>query len=81
MQEAPDLQEKEQDSEGKKPNFLQIVISTLGAAFGVQSSKNRERDFKHGSIATYIVAGIVFTGLFILTVALIVQAVLKNSGI
>ncbi len=70
--------EKDSDS---KPNFIQIIISTLGAAFGVQSNKNRERDFKGGSITTYIIAGIVFTVTFVLVVAMIVRAVLNASGV
>jgi len=69
------------DKNPQKPTFLQIVISTVAAAFGVQSSKNRERDFKHGNIMTYIVAGLVFTTLFVLTVALVVKSILQNSGL
>lgn len=65
----------------EKPSFLHIVLSTFAAAFGVQSKKNRERDFKGGNIYHYIVAGILFTALFIFTVATIVQTVLKSSGL
>ena len=64
----------------RKLNPLQIVGSVLAAAFGVQSSKNRERDFKHGHIGVFIAAGIVFTLLFIGTVAFIVQMILKSTG-
>lgn len=60
-----------------KPSFWQIVLSTLAAAFGVQNSKNRERDFNHGSITTYILSGVIFTVLFVITVVLIVKTVLK----
>lgn len=69
-------------SEDKKqrPGFGQVVLSTLAAAIGVQSSKNRERDFKGGSIKTYIVAGIIFTALFVLTLVLVVKTVLGNMG-
>jgi hypothetical protein len=31
-----------------KPNFWQVLQSILGALFGVQSSKVRERDFTRG---------------------------------
>lgn len=64
----------------KKPSFGQVVLSTLAAAIGVQSSKNRERDFKGGSIKTYIAAGIIFTALFVLTLVLVVKTVLSNMG-
>ncbi|WP_460227840.1 DUF2970 domain-containing protein [Aurantivibrio infirmus] len=60
-----------------KPNFFQIVLSTLAAAFGVQSKKNLERDTKHGNISHYIVAGIIFMILFVLTVSFIVKQVLR----
>lgn len=67
--------------ESKKPHFWQVVLSTIAAAFGVQSRKNQERDFQHGSIYSYIVAGILFTLLFIACVAFLVQMVLKSNGI
>ncbi|MBB3059933.1 DUF2970 domain-containing protein [Microbulbifer rhizosphaerae] len=69
-------------SEDKKPNpsFGQVILSTLAAAIGVQSSKNRERDFKVGSIKTYIAAGVIFTALFVLALVLVVKTVLGNMG-
>ena len=53
------------DKEDKSLNPLQVVGSVLAAGLGVQSSKNRERDFKQGRIGVFITAGIVFTLLFI----------------
>jgi len=53
-----------------------IIQSTLAAAIGVQSKKNRERDFEEGSACAYIIAGIVFTALFVATVLTVVQAVI-----
>ena len=64
----------------QKPSFWQIVVSTIAAAFGVQSDKNRQRDFKHGSVMPYIVAGVIFTVAFVLTVVLVVQLVLSGAG-
>lgn len=64
----------------KKPNFWQIVFSTLAAFFGVQSNKNRERDFKYGNIYVYIVSGLILTIVFIFTVSSIVKLVLHNAG-
>lgn len=64
----------------QKPGFLDIVKSTLAAAVGVQSNKNRERDFTHGNIKVYIIAGIVFTLLFLATVIGVVQLVLSRTG-
>ena len=65
--------------DGNRLGPLQIIGSVLAAAFGVQSSKNRERDFKEGRFATFIVAGIVFTALFVGAVYLVVTTVLENA--
>jgi hypothetical protein len=40
--------------------------------FGVQSDKNRERDFNAANPKTYIIAGIVFMLLFIATIVTVV---------
>jgi len=64
----------------QKPSFGQVVLSTLAAAIGVQSNKNRERDFKGGSIKAYVAAGLIFTALFVLTLVLVVKTVLGNMG-
>ena len=60
----------------KQPGFFAIVLSTLAAAIGVQSSKNRERDFSQSGPLPFIAAGIIFTVLFILTVITVVNLVL-----
>ncbi len=64
-----------------KPSFWQVLVSTVAAAIGVQTRKNQERDFTHGSIYTYIVAGIVFTVAFVLIVRLLVNLVLQSHGL
>jgi hypothetical protein len=69
------------NDEDQKPGLLQIVSSVLAAGFGVQSSKNRERDFKHGRARTFIIAGIVFTVLFVITVFTVVSTVLRGAGV
>jgi hypothetical protein len=55
---------------------VKIIHSTLAAAIGVQSKKNRERDFEEGNAGAFIAAGIIFTALFITTVLGVVQWVL-----
>lgn len=62
-----------------KPSLLSVVKSILAAAIGVQSDSNRSRDFEQGNPLTFIVGGIVFTLLFIATVATIVGFVLSNN--
>ena len=64
----------------KNLNPMQVVSSVLAAGLGVQSSKNRERDFKQGKFGVFIAAGIIFTLFFIGVVFTIVQVVLKSAG-
>ena len=60
-------------SQGKPPSFWQMLHSILAAAFGVQSGKNRARDFTHGKARHFIAMGTVFTLLFILLLIGLVQ--------
>lgn len=64
----------------EKLNPFQIIGSVLAAALGVQSSKNRERDFKQGQIGSFIAAGVVFTLLFIGSVVTVVQMVVTSAA-
>jgi hypothetical protein len=64
---------------GAEPGLMDVVRSVLAAALGVQSRKNQERDFQHGKARVFIVAGIIFTLLFIATVFSIVTVVLKSQ--
>ncbi len=69
----------EQQTE-KKMKPLEVVSSVMAAGLGVQNSKNRERDFKQGRLRVFVAAGIIFTLLFIGTVAMVVQLVLRSAG-
>lgn len=85
MEKKPDLPpssvaEQSTDTEPKQPGLKDILRSVLAAAIGIQSSKNQERDFKHGKAKVYIIAGIVYTLVFIGTVVTVVRLVLKNAG-
>ncbi|WOJ94143.1 DUF2970 domain-containing protein [Congregibacter variabilis] len=70
---APGLENKRETL-----NPFQVIGSVFAAGLGVQSSKNRERDFKQGRAATFIVAGLLFTALFIGTVYTVVSMVLSS---
>ena len=70
----------EPETQKKKLGPLQVVGSVFAAGLGVQSSRNRERDFKQGRLGIFIAAGIVFTLLFIGVVFTVVQLVLKSAG-
>jgi hypothetical protein len=80
MTEKKDTAEIEQLEKGEKTNLLQVVGSVLMAGLGVQSSKNKERDFKQGNFKAFIIVGLVFTVLFVVTVATVVSTVLDSAG-
>lgn len=64
----------------EKPGVLAVIASVFAAVFGVQSSKNRERDFKHGKFRNYVITAVIFVLLFIATVTTIVRLVLNEAG-
>jgi hypothetical protein len=66
----------EDASKDKPPTFWQMLHSVMAAAFGVQSGKNRERDFTHGKPAHFVILGLLFTALFAATLFSIVQLVM-----
>lgn len=71
----------EREESKQRPSLLQVIGSALSAAFGVQSERNRARDFETGSPKTFIIVGVVATILFILTVYTVVRLVLSFAGV
>jgi len=67
-----------EDSAKDSMNPLQVIGSVLAAGLGVQSSRNRERDFKQGRAGVFILAGLLFTALFIGGVYTVVSLVLAS---
>jgi hypothetical protein len=55
---------------------MQLIKSVLSAAMGVQSDKNRRKEFEQGSLKTYVIAGIVFTVVFVGSLVLLVSIIL-----
>ncbi|MFB9884800.1 DUF2970 domain-containing protein [Balneatrix alpica] len=47
-----------------KSRWFDIILSVLAAAFGVQSERNRRRDFQSHSFWPYIIAGVLFLIVF-----------------
>jgi len=60
----------------KNPSILDVVKSVLLSFFGVQSDKNRKRDFQQGSPAQFIIVGLVLTVLFIVGMIALVKFIL-----
>ena len=62
----------------KGTGFGNILLSALAALFGVQSEKNRERDFQQGKPTDFIVVGIFGVFFLIFGVILLVKWVLRD---
>ena len=78
MSEQPGSAESNPE-ESKGLSFWQVLSSTAAAAFGVQSQKNRERDFTQGKASHFIYMGIGFTVVFVLIMVAIVSIVLNGA--
>ena len=74
----PDTTNNGGEAEEPSLSFLQIAGSVLAAAFGVQSSKNRERDFSRGKVSHFVAAGVIFTAAFVLIMVVLVNLVIGN---
>lgn len=59
--------------------FWSVVQSVAAAMIGVQSRKNRERDFTQGKPIHFIVGGVLGTLLFLIVIGLFVQYLLASS--
>jgi hypothetical protein len=57
-------------------NFITTFKSVIAAFIGVQSDKNRKRDFSEGKFSYFIIGGIIAVFLFILTLVTIVNLVI-----
>jgi hypothetical protein len=56
-----------------KPTVAQVIKSVLAAFIGVQSEANRKKDFESGSLSAYVIAGLIFTALFVVTIIFLVS--------
>jgi len=75
-------QEGPMDDEENKPlTFWEMLQSVLSAALGVQSGKNRARDFSRGKPSHFIMLGVLFTVFFVLTIFGVVKLVLHLAGV
>ncbi|AQZ95582.1 hypothetical protein BVH74_12850 [Halopseudomonas phragmitis] len=76
-------QHKQQQPEQPQPpmRFRDTLSSVLWAALGVHSNKARERDFTQGKPSHFIILGIAFTALFVLTIFGLVKLILHLAGV
>lgn len=69
----------EQDKQ--QPSLWQVAQSVMAALFGVQTSKNYQRDFQHGKPSQYIILGLIAVAIFIGTVIGVVKLVMSLAGV
>jgi hypothetical protein len=74
-----DQKDRPAEQRSKGPGILKVLQSVLAGALGVQSDKRREEDFSSHSPWPYIIAGIIFTVGFVVTLVIIVQVVLASQ--
>ncbi|MGA7800748.1 MAG: DUF2970 domain-containing protein [Gammaproteobacteria bacterium] len=67
-------------SQQQSPSLRKVFASVFASMFGVQSSRKHQEDFASTSATPYIVAGVVATVLFVLTVWGVVKLVLRSAG-
>lgn len=60
-------------------NFIATLKSVAAAFFGVQSDKNRNRDFSQGKASHFIIAGLIGVIVFIALLIFAVSLVLPSS--
>jgi uncharacterized membrane protein YidH (DUF202 family) len=65
--------------QNNKTGFFTALLSIMAAAFGVQKSKNMERDLNATNPIVYVVAAIVFVAIFIAAIILVVSLVVPEN--
>ena len=73
--------DRQNDDNDKPLSFREMLQSVLAAAFGVQSGKNREKDFKARSPAKFIFMGAVMVCVFVTCVLFAVRCSMQQAGL
>jgi len=63
----------------KSPGILAVIGSVLAAMVGIQSEKNRERDFTKGDITNYIIVGILLVAIFVFVLIKFVNNLIPDT--
>ena len=79
-EKTTDNSEQATGEKSQGTGFWSTVQSVLGAMFGVQTEQQREKDFEKGSAVQFIVGGIIFVVVFILTILYFVNSALESAG-
>jgi hypothetical protein len=63
----------------KNSSFINTFKSVAAAFFGVQSNKNRERDFSEGKLSHFIIVGVIGVIVFVAVLIAIVTLVIPSA--
>ena len=74
------VEQKQDSAANKEPesSFKDVAGSVAAAFIGVQSEKNRQRDFSKGKFSHFVIVGLIGVVLFVGTLVVIVSLVLPD---
>lgn len=64
----------------KRPSFMRILKSVVAAAVGVQSQRNHDYDSQQTSLWHYVIAGVILTLVFVVSLVGLVLLVVRIAG-
>jgi hypothetical protein len=70
------MTDQHKDPQQAPLTLREMLQSVLAAALGVQSGKNRSRDFSRGKPSHFILLGVIFTALFVIVLLGAVKLIL-----
>jgi hypothetical protein len=73
--------DEERSGEPRPPTLWQTIGSVAASFFGVQSGRNRQRDFSRGKPLHFIIIGLLMTVVFVLVVWAAVRFALHSAGL
>ena len=74
------MTERNESEKQDKPSLIQTIQSILAALLGVQSGKNRERDFTKGDAGSYIGVYVVLVIALVIGMIITVNMVLDAAA-
>ncbi len=73
-----EIEEKHEEEESLA--LWEVFQGVIAMFIGVQSEKNRERQFKYGKLHQFIIVGIIITVFLLILIVLLVKYVLHWAG-
>lgn len=74
-----DQQQKDDNNQPSQVSTWDVIVSVFRAWFGVQTEKNRKRDFSTNDPTPFIIAGVIFALVMIVGVMIAVKLALSGT--